>query len=219
MSELMQKKIRILHIDDHLLFVQGVYSLIGDQPNIDWLGSATTIKEGLQLCDKYKPEVVLLDYFLPDGNGFNAAKQIISLIPTVHIIMLSMESNPFVIDKCREAGVKAFLPKSIDREKLMDSIESAIQGKTSFPKYKIKEASVKPMNNRLDVLSKREKEIALLISEGLTSAQISEKLFLSLLTVNTHRRNLLNKLNLNNTAQLSSLISLALKEEEGNDKK
>jgi DNA-binding NarL/FixJ family response regulator len=219
MSELMQKKIRILHIDDHLLFVQGVYSLIGDQPHIDWLGSATTIKEGLHLCEKYMPEVVLLDYFLPDGNGLNAAQQIISMIPTVHILILSMESNPHVIEKCREVGVKAFLPKSIDRDKLMDTIESAMQGKTSFPKYKIRQANVKPMDNRLDVLSKREKEIALLISEGLTSAQISEKLFLSLLTVNTHRRNLLNKLNLNNTAQLSALISLAVNAEEGNDKK
>jgi DNA-binding NarL/FixJ family response regulator len=216
MSELMQKKIRILHIDDHLLFVQGVYSLIGDQPHIDWLGSATTIKEGLQLCEKYRPEVVLLDYFLPDGNGLHAAQQIISMIPNVHIIMLSMESNLHVIEKCREAGVKAFLPKSIDRDRLMDSIESAILGKTSFPKYKIKEKSIKPLDNRLDVLSKREKEIALLISEGLTSTQISEKLFLSPLTVNTHRRNLLNKLNLNNTAQLSALISLAFKAEEGN---
>jgi DNA-binding NarL/FixJ family response regulator len=215
----MQNKIRILHIDDHLLFVQGVYSLVGDQPNIEWLGSATTIKEGLQLCEKYRPEVVLLDYFLPDGNGIIAAQQLISMIPNIHIIILTMESNAHVIEKCREVGVKAFLPKSIDRDILMESIESAIQGKTSFPKYKIKEESNKPLDNRIDLLSKREKEIALLISEGLTSAQISEKLFLSLLTVNTHRRNLLNKLNLNNTAQLSALISLAFKSGEGNGEK
>jgi DNA-binding NarL/FixJ family response regulator len=132
--------------------------------------------------------------------------------------MLSMESNPYVIEKCREAGVMGFLPKSIDRDKLMEAILSATKGKTSFPELKNAPKSNVSMSNKLDVLSKREKEIALLISEGLTSAQISEKLFLSLLTVNTHRRNLLNKLNLNNTAQLSALISLAVNTEEKNNK-
>ncbi|RPA69161.1 DNA-binding response regulator [Cyclobacteriaceae bacterium YHN15] len=218
MIELMPAKIKIVHIDDHLLFVQGVFSLLSEEATIEWLGSATSIKEGLSLCEQFRPKVVLLDYFLPDGNGLHAAQQIIAMDPSVLIIMLSMESNPYVIEKCREAGVMGFLPKSIDRDKLMEAILSATKGKTSFPELKNAPKSNVSMSNKLDVLSKREKEIALLISEGLTSAQISEKLFLSLLTVNTHRRNLLNKLNLNNTAQLSALISLAVNTEEKNKK-
>ncbi|MFD2201159.1 response regulator transcription factor [Shivajiella indica] len=214
----MKKKVRILHIDDHLLFVQGVFSLIGEEAGISWLGSASTVHEGLKLAKKLKPEVVLLDYFLPDGNGLQVAKEMIAMNPNVHIIMLSMESSPHVIDKCKEAGVKAFLPKSIDKNTLMEVILGATEGRTSFPEINKNSFVAKPLENKLDILSKREKEIALLISQGFTSAQISERLFLSPLTVNTHRRNLLNKLKLNNTAQLSAVISIAVIDDEKNKK-
>lgn len=201
------KKIKLIHIDDHLLFIQGVYSLLQSEDHIQWMGHASSLEEGIELTKSQKPEVVLLDYFLPDGNGINAVPKILSITPSAKIIVLTMENNPEIIRACREAGVMGFLPKSIDKDELIQAILSAVEGKTSFPVIEIPMDFSDRGSNPLETLSKREKEIAFLIAQGLTSAQISEKLHLSLLTINTHRRNLLQKLDLNNAAQLSALVS------------
>jgi len=201
------KNIRLLHIDDHLLFVQGVYSLLAGEPKIQWLGSASNIEEGIAMVKDLKPDMVLLDYFLPDGNGIEAAKKILSILPETPIIILTMENNPYVLEKCKEAGVMAFLPKNIDKDELTKAITAATSGQTTFPVLQSFPLHEDPELKKLENLSKREKEIAFLVAKGLTSQQISEKLFLSLLTVNTHRRNLLQKLGLSNTAQLSAMIS------------
>lgn len=200
-------KIKLIHIDDHLLFIQGVYSLLQSEDQIQWKGHASSLEEGIKLTKSHQPEVVLLDYFLPDGNGINAVPKILSITPTAKIIVLTMENNPEIIQACREAGVMGFLPKSIDKDELIHAILSAVDGKTSFPNIEIPVDFSERGSNPMETLSKREKEIAFLIAQGLTSAHISEKLHLSLLTVNTHRRNLLQKLGLNNAAQLSALVS------------
>jgi DNA-binding NarL/FixJ family response regulator len=204
---MIKKKIRLLHIDDHLLFVQGVYSLLVGESEIHWLGSASNIAEGVAMVADLKPDLVLLDYFLPDGNGIEATKKILSIFPKIPIIILTMENNPSVLEKCKEAGVMAFLPKNIDKDQLTKAITAATSGQTTFPVLQSLPSHEDSELKKLDNLSKREKEIAVLVAKGLTSQQISEKLFLSLLTVNTHRRNLLHKLGLSNTAQLSTLIS------------
>jgi DNA-binding NarL/FixJ family response regulator len=201
------KKIKLIHIDDHLLFIQGVYSLLQSKDHIQWMGHAPTMKEGIKLTQNQQPEVVLLDYFLPDGNGINAIPEILSAFPSAKIIVLTMENNPQIIRSCRQAGAMGFLPKSIDAEQLIAAIISAVEGKVSFPVIKLPMGYDNTSTNPFDILNKREKEIALLITQGLRSSQISEKLHLSLLTVNTHRRNLLQKLGLSNAAQLSAMVS------------
>lgn len=200
------KKIRLLHIDDHLLFVQGVYSLLAGEPKIQWLGNASNIEEGIAMVKELKPDMVLLDYFLPDGDGIEATLKILDILPEIPILILTMESNPIVLEKCKGAGAMAFLPKNIDRDHLINAIEAASIGHNTFP---ILERSPSQEDQRLEnihLLSKREKEIAFLVVKGFTSREISQKLFLSLLTVNTHRRNLLKKLGLSNTAQLFAMF-------------
>jgi len=204
---MIRKKIRLLHIDDHLLFVQGVYSLLVGESEIHWLGSASNIAEGVAMVADLKPDMVLLDYFLPDGNGIEATKKILAILPEIPILILTMENNPSVLEKCKESGVMAFLPKTIDKNQLMNAIAAADSGNKTFPVLERIPSQEDNKLKKLHHLSKREKEIAFLVVKGFTSRQISEKLFLSLLTVNTHRRNLLQKLGLSNTAQLSALIS------------
>ncbi len=204
---MIKENIRLLHIDDHLLFVQGVYSLLEGVPNIQWLGSASNIAEGISMVEDLKPDMVLLDYFLPDGNGIDATNKIHSALPNIPILILTMEKNPSLLEKCKKAGVMAFLPKTIDKNQLINAIAAAASGNKTFPVLeKIPSKENYELKN-LHNLSKREKEIAFLVAKGFTSRQISEKLFLSLLTVSTHRRNLLQKLGLNNTGQLSALIN------------
>lgn len=197
-------KISVYHIDDHQLFVQGIKSLIEAESIIQWIGSAHTAYEGIQDMLNFKPDVLLLDYFLPDMNGLEVAQRILSIIPSISILVLSMETNPELIKKSIKAGVIGFLPKTTDKQSLLHAIQTVNAKKTLFPELT---SEPREKESMFDLLSKREKEIALLIAQGYTSSEIADKLFLSLLTVNTHRRNLINKLNLNNTAQLSALIS------------
>ncbi|EMS30929.1 two component transcriptional regulator, LuxR family [Mariniradius saccharolyticus AK6] len=202
-----KKKLKLIHIDDHVLFVQGIYSLLQNEVNIQWAGSGENISDALSMIKTYKPEIVLLDYFLPDGNGIAAIKQILSARPKTIILMLTMENSAEVMEKCKAAGVMAFLPKSIDKKQLLDAIWNAAAGIGTFPQLESRQPAMDSDAEKIQSLSKREKEIGYLIAKGLSSVEISEKLFLSLLTVNTHRRNLRKKLNLSNTAQLTSLIS------------
>jgi len=204
---LTQTRIRLLHIDDHLLFVQGVYSLLLDESAVQWMGSASTVEEGIKLCRVEKPDIVLLDYFLPDGTGLVAAQKILTENPTTRILMLTMEDSLAVMEQCKDAGVLGFLPKSIGRDELIKALLAASKGESTFPKLRETKPLTRPVSTKLDLLSRREKEIAYLVAQGLSSTEIAKKLFLSLLTVNTHRRNMLGKLDIKNIAQLALLIN------------
>lgn len=206
----MQANITLYHIEDHQLFVEGIFSLIGKETGITWLGSANNGTDGLREVIRLQPDVVLLDYFLPDMNGLETAQKILNLLPHTAILILSMESSRDLIRKCRKHGILGFLPKTTDKQSLLDAIHSIYRKEPVFPEI---QEIPKETPTGLNMLSKREREIAFLIAQGFTSAQISEKLFLSLLTVNTHRRNLIHKLKLTNTAQLSAWISKLMEEE------
>ncbi len=202
-----QTRIRLLHIDDHLLFLQGVYSLLLDEEAVQWMGSASTVEEGIKLCRVEKPDIVLLDYFLPDGNGLEATQRILADNPYTRILILTMEDSLAVMEQCKEAGAMGFLPKSIGRDELVKALLAASKGESTFPKLGEMKSLQKPISSKLDLLSRREKEIAFMVAQGLSSTEIAEKLFLSLLTVNTHRRNMLAKLDVKNIAQLALLIN------------
>lgn len=199
-------EISIVHIDDHLLFAQGVYSLIGNESFIQELVHAETLKEGLELADKIQPKLILLDYFLPDSNGVESIRKLKKVCPDCGIILLTMENNPEVMEKCRQEGAIGYLPKSISKKALLDALNNAIQGIPTFPQLSPIPPASSDSKSELNILSKREKQIANLITQGFTSAEIADQLFLSELTVNTHRRNLIHKLGLKNSAQLVAFI-------------
>lgn len=206
--ESMRGKTRIVHIDDHLLFSQGLKTVIGEEDSFIWVGSAATMEEGIVKCTELYPDVVLLDYYLPDGMGLAAAKKLRDLMPNIKIVVLSMESNPYIMEVCKAAGVNAFLQKSIDKERLIDCINEVMNGKEIFEGFVSQELEqdFEGENSRLKILSRREKEVAVLMSQGMSTAQISSELFLSQHTINTHRKNILNKLGLTNTVQLAAFL-------------
>ncbi len=187
--------------------MQGVYSLLLDEEAVQWMGSASTVEEGIKLCRIEKPDIVLLDYFLPDGTGLVATQKILAQNPTTRILMLTMEDSLVVMEQCKDAGVLGFLPKSIGRDELIKALLAASKGESTFPKLGEIKPLTRPVSTKLDLLSRREKEIAYLVAQGLSSTEIAKKLFLSLLTVNTHRRNMLGKLDIKNIAQLALLIN------------
>lgn len=205
----MKEKIRLIHIDDHLIFLQGLRIMLAENPKIEYLGNAGSIAEGMKLFHAVRPELVLLDYFLPDGKGLTIAQDLLSIDPEVKVVMLTMEDHQDLMEICKSFGVMGFLSKTIDKEELFRAIDDVVQGKPHFPSFS---GSGEPSagsdpEEKLALLSNRERQIAYLITEGYTSVEISQKLFLSQFTVNTHRRNVLQKLGLNNTAQLAALMS------------
>ena len=199
-------EIKIVHIDDHLLFAQGVYSLIGTESFIQELSHAQSFKKGLEEVKRIQPDIILLDYFLPDSDGIASIRELKKVSVSSKIILLTMESNPNIVDKCRMEGAIGYLPKSISKKALIQALNNAIEGIPTFPESTGENTQGLETYSKLNILSKREKEIAYLIAEGLTSAEIAEKLFLSDLTVNTHRRNLIQKLGLKNSAQLVAFV-------------
>lgn len=199
-------EIKIVHIDDHLLFAQGVYSLIGTESFIQELAHAQSFKKGLEEIKRIQPDIILLDYFLPDSDGIASIRELKKVSVSSKIILLTMESNPNIVDKCRMEGAIGYLPKSISKKALIQALNNAIEGIPTFPESTGENTQGSETYSKLNILSKREKEIAYLIAEGLTSAEIAEKLFLSDLTVNTHRRNLIQKLGLKNSAQLVAFV-------------
>lgn len=201
------KKLKTIHIDDHQLFIDGIYSLLQSEPIIDWKGNAKNIADGLELFSRVKADLVILDYFLPDGTGLSMAKKILEINPETIILMVTMENSPFIIQECEKVGIKGYLNKTLGKNELLQSIQLAMDGKASFPSYLEEDIQQPEGLSKLRLLSKREKQVAKLITDGYTSPEISEKLYLSQFTVNTHRRNVLKKLGMSNTAQLSALIS------------
>lgn len=198
--------INVLLIDDHLLFAQGVYSLIANEPLIREFTHVQSLGEGLVTSEKIKPDLILLDYFLPDSNGVKSINELSLVSPSSKIVMLTMENSTEVMERCRDAGAIGYLPKSVSKKALLDAMNNALKDVPTFPESLLRSKEASDAAPQLSILSKREKQIAFLIAEGLTSVEIAEKLFLSDLTVNTHRRNLIQKLGLKNSAQLVAFI-------------
>lgn len=187
-------EIKLVHIDDHQLFVQGVSALIDNETFLDSQASAGSLAEGLEVCMSLKPDLVLLDYFLPDANGLKSISEIQKINPEIKILLLTMEDSLEIMEECRLAGAFGFLSKSLTKKDLVKAIKNASAGIQSFPQVVNQKPSGTNSTETPGSLSKREKEIAILADEGLTDSQIAEKLNLSELTVKTQHRILIQKM-------------------------
>jgi len=192
------RKVSVAIADDHKIFAEGIQSVTKEIDWIEWAGAAHGAAEAIALFRQKQPEVLLLDYHLPDGKGSEVAATILKEFPKAIILILSMEHDNDIIYQCKTAGVKGYLIKNLSSDELLEAIQQSVEGQEIFMWAPEKPATAK----HADVLSKREKEIIHLITQGLTSQEIAEKLFLSTYTVDTHRRNILRKLDLKNTAMM-----------------
>jgi DNA-binding NarL/FixJ family response regulator len=201
--------IKVFIIDDHPMVIAGLHSLLSRLENIEMAGAVSNAFDAIPFLKKNQIDVILLDINLPDISGIDLCKKNHKEFPEIKILGISTFSERSYISRMIENGASGYLIKSASGDEIAEAIDTVLKGKMYLSvsmEHIAKPLSILPSDN-LPALTKREKEILQLISEGLTNHQIAEKLFISPLTVDSHRKNLLTKLNVNNTA---SLIKLAV---------
>jgi len=202
--------IRVFVVDDHPLVQEGMRSLLGTEKGIELCGYAMTAQSCLGFFVHNSADVILMDINLPDMNGIDLCKEIKTKYPGIMVLALSTFNQGSYVTKMMENGASGYIVKNADKKELLDAIQEVSRGKT----YLSFEAGQAIRRNnesvQIPVITRREKEILVLIAEGFTNPEIAHKLFVSSSTVDSHRKNLLAKLNVKNTA---SLVKFAMDHE------
>ncbi|MRX69519.1 two component transcriptional regulator, LuxR family [Flavobacterium resistens] len=201
------KKINLLIADDHTMFLQGIVSLLEQESEINIVGKAINGIDALEIIKTKKPDLVILDISMPEMDGIELSKILKKDFPEVKILIVSTHSNVKIISRLIRIGVNGYLLKNAEKSELLKAIHSIASGENYFSeeteeKHLANHLKIEKQVSILTELSSREKEILVLIAHEYNTAEIAEKTFISLNTVNTHRRNLLSKLNAKNTAGL-----------------
>ncbi|WP_289665492.1 response regulator transcription factor [Flavobacterium panacagri] len=201
------KKINLLIADDHTMFLQGIMSLLEKEPNITIVGKAVNGNEALEIIQEGIVDFIILDVSMPEMDGIELSKILKKQHPNVKILIVSTHSNVMIISRLIRIGVNGYLLKNAEKEELLQAINRIASGENYFAeeleeKHLSNSSKIEKQVSNLTELSSREKEILVLIAHEYNTAEIAEKTFISLNTVNTHRRNLLSKLNAKNTAGL-----------------
>jgi DNA-binding NarL/FixJ family response regulator len=203
--------IRLFIVDDHPVVIEGIQAILQHEKDFQWAGQAMNASSCLGYFVNHTADVVLMDIHLPDMNGVELCKIMREKYPAITILGLSTSNQGLDIKKMVENGASGYILKNSAKEEMIRAIHAVHEGHLYFSGevgLALKEFQ-KTSSSALPVLSKREKEILQLITEGLTNPEIAEKLFVSHFTVDTHRKNLLAKLNVKNTA---SLVRVAIQE-------
>lgn len=199
-------KTRIFIVDDHYMVIEGIRSLLQNETEVEWMGHAMNGESCLAFLQRSQPDVILMDIGLPDINGIDLCRQIKAKYPSVQILALSTFNQRSYILKMMENGASGYLLKNAGKTELLKGIGMARQRK----QYMSHEAAVKLRGadvNDLPVLTHREKEVLEWIASGLTNQEIAGKLFISGTTVETHRKNLLQKFGAKNVAALVNMAA------------
>jgi DNA-binding NarL/FixJ family response regulator len=199
-------KAKVFIVDDHYMVIEGIRSLLQNEAGIEWTGHATNAESCLAFLQRQQPDVILMDINLPDKSGIDLCREVNIKYPAIRILGLSTFNQRSYIEKMMENGASGYLLKNAGREELLKGIEMAMQRKS----YMSHEAALSLRSREthgLPLLTRREKEILELIAAGHTNQEIADKLFISYTTVDTHRKNLLQKFNAKNVAVLINLAT------------
>ncbi len=193
-------KTTVFIVDDHHMVIEGIRSLLQNEKNIEWMGHAMNAASCLAFVKQQQPNVLLMDINLPDKSGTDLCKEIKQLYPAVFILGLSTFNQQPIIRNMMDNGASGYILKNATKEELIQAIQTVMSGK-EFLSFEAA-ISLREQPVEAPLISRREKEVLSLIAEGLTNTEIAEKLFISVATVSTHRKSLLAKFNVNNTAGL-----------------
>ena len=204
------KPIRILLADDHTVMRRGLRLLLESQPEWGVVAEAPDGRQAVEQAQATQPDVAVLDIAMPNLSGIEAAQRIHAALPRTAIVILSMHSDEGYVLRALKAGAKAYLLKDSAEGDLIEAIKSVHAGKTFFsPEIArmlmddyVREIRTRGAEDSYDLLSSREREILQLLVELKSNKDIAQQLNLSLYTVETHRRNIHEKLNLHSLPEL-----------------
>jgi DNA-binding NarL/FixJ family response regulator len=205
--------IRILIADDHKIVCDGLKALLEAQPDMEIVAQAANGREAVKLAHKQRPDMVIMDVAMPDLNGLEAVSQILSAYPRTKVIALSMHADRRYVTGMLSAGASGYILKHCAFEELVRAIQvvlsdqvylsPAIAGIVVQELAQSKPSFARPSSPTSESLTSREREVLQLISEGHSAREIAQRLHLSVKTVETHRRQLMDKLGIHSVADLT----------------
>lgn len=199
--------IQLFIVDDHYMVIEGIRSLLQQEPGIELVGHAMNAASCLAFLQQQQPDLILMDINLPDQSGIDLCKQVREKYPSVFVLGLSTFNQQSFIQRMMDNGASGYILKNASADELKAAVQTVIRGRV----YLSSEASRMlrtPAAEEGPILTRREKEVLEWIAGGLTNAEISAKLLIGVTTVETYRKNLLEKFKARNVAEL---VRLAMK--------
>lgn len=202
--------IRILLADDHSVMRTGLRLVLERQDDFEVVAEASDGRQAVAMAQQHQPEVAVLDITMPNLNGIEAARQITASLPQTCVVMLSMHSDEAYVLRALKAGARGYLLKESAEGELIDAVRAVSQGKAFFSpavsrvlvEDYVRQLQDREIEDSYELLTTREREVLQLIAEGKSNKDIAAMLNLSLYTVETHRGNLMEKLNLHTVPEL-----------------
>jgi len=209
--------VKVFLIDDHRIFLEGLEKLISDDPSMVIVGTSSDAREGVKKIQQLQPDIVLMDISMPGLNGLEGTRMISRVCPRTRILILSMHENELFLRRALEAGADGYILKDSRVDELVHAIQETYKGNCylspSISRKLVDEyletKRREKIENQIPVLTGREREILQLLAEGHTSQAIGKVLGISQKTVQTHRKQMMKKLNVH---RISDLVKYAVEE-------
>src|SRR5581483_9815778 len=199
------KSIRILLADDHAVVRQGFKMILGAQPDMEIIGEAGNGHEAIELSEKLRPDVVVMDVAMPELNGIEATRRVTASAPHARVIALSMHKDSVYVREVLRAGARGYLLKDSGSDDLVSAVRAVARGE-GYLSPAVSDAVLddyrRHVTNPIDLLTSREREVLQMLAEGKTNKDIAAVLNLSVYTVDAHRGRIMEKLNLHSINEL-----------------
>ena len=204
---------KILVVDDHVLFREGLVSLLKSQPDFCVVGEAGSVREAITKAHELAPDIILMDFSLPDGTGAEAVENILAGRPDTKIVFLTVHETDEVLFASIRSGAKGYLLKNLTASMLLESLRGMARGEAPISRtmttrvleeFSRGKASYRKLDSALQQLTPREMEVLREIASGASNSEIASHLFISINTVKNHIHNILEKLNLKDRRELAA---------------
>jgi len=199
------KRIRILLVDDHALVRQGFKMILGAQADMEIVGEAGNGREAVEVAEQLRPDIVVMDVAMPELNGIEATRRLLTSQPHTRVIALSMHKDSVYVRETLRAGARGYLLKDSPAGDLVTAVRSVASGE-SYLSPAVSNAVLddyrRHVTNPIDLLTTREREVLQMLAEGKTNKEIAVVLNLSVYTVDAHRGRIMEKLNLHSITEL-----------------
>ncbi|HJX38666.1 MAG TPA: response regulator transcription factor [Anaerolineae bacterium] len=206
----MSEPLRVLLVDDHILFRRGVQAVLAARPDMEVVGEAGDGLEAVALARETMPDVILMDIAMPGCNGLEATRRIKQEMPSVKVFMLTVSDHDEDLFEAIKSGAQGYLTKDLKAQQLFDALEGVARGEAAFSgliaakilrEFEKSSSGTEEQLEATDPLTRREIEVLQLVAQGKSNQEIAQSLVISESTVKNHLRNILGKLHLRNRVQ------------------